>query len=673
MKKNTNITLILIFFCLPFLLGCGGGAGGGSAASLGGMVVDSNYDALSGVTVVAGSKIATSQSDGTYNIPAISNGLVVISYTAPGYTTSYRKVTVSGSSLQVPLVILTPLDGKSTPIKPAGGIASNTNGSVKITIPSNTLDASGVLVSLTRVETYAAPYPPPTGSMFIAVIVYISPPDVDLDSNRGVLSIPNITGLADGTMVPFYHFNVDDCEWKPLPWDGMASIGVPSGSITAEVEAFGWTAAIVQYLPNKGSITGVIRDAFHGTPITNAFVWRSAFSTVTDSFGTYTLLNVPTGEATVEAIAPGYTRNFANVVVPVNGTINADINLTPVQTGTVVGNIFNQDTSDPISGARVVIQPSGLQTMTDQNGNYTLYNVPPPVSVDIYAYANGYLSNTVHDTLSIGNTITDNIGLVPAGAVHPWTDDFETNKGWMVLTYEASCVWQWIANPQSLSDSLAPIYVTLPGGVKTLPSPNSPTHCYWFGTTVEGTSPEGCYVGIQDPMDSAESGGTTLFSLNKVSGMLVSPPIDITAFAYANLSFWTWWELESWNIASGYDKMMVEVGTDPYGSSDWHEVGILNPTKDPDQSQKQFYLPYSSGGFNKPGAWVKHTFDLTPYVGKRIKIRFTFDSGDNKYNGFRGWFIDDVSVNPEQVSGLGISGSAVGKRPDRGKIKRLPR
>lgn len=671
MKLRLKIFFVVVcLLSLPFVAGCGGiGGGGGGAASLNGMVVDSRYKPLSGVTVVAGSKMTTSLSDGTYNIPAISNGPYVIIYTEPGYTTSYRKITVSGSTVHVPLVILTPLDGKSTLIDSSGGIVSNTDASVKITIPANTLEGS-IPVSLTRVETFAAPYPPPADWMFIAVIVFISPDSVDLDSNKGILSIPNITGLSSGTIVPFYHFSVDDCDWELLPDSGIATIGVPSGSITAEISAFGWTAAIVQYAPNAGNITGTIRDPY-GDPIPNAYVWRSAFSTVADSFGTYLLSNVPTGEATVEAIASGYLRNFISVNVPVGGTVNdADITLTPVSTGTIMGNIFEEGTSDGVPGARVVAQPSGMQTTADDNGNYTLYNVRIG-AIDVYAYANGFIGN--HSSGSLPpDGLTMNIGLTRTQEAQEWFDNFETSKGWVTVTDEARCVWRRKQNPQSLADSLSPVYVTLQGSWN-LPSSYSGSYCYWFGTTVEGTSPEGCYVGVQDPLDSAESGGTTLFSLNYVRGSVVSPMIDITSFAYGTLSFWTWWELESMNIATGYDMMCVEVGEEPYNTSDWHVVGILNPTQDPDQSQKRSYLPYSSGGFNQPGAWVRHTFDITSYVGNRIKIRFRFDSVDNKYNGFRGWLIDDVKVSPSQIGGFSVSEASVDKRPDKGKSRRLSR
>ena len=47
----------------------------------------------------------------------------------------------------------------------------------------------------------------------------------------------------------------------------------------------------------------------------------------------------------------------------------------------------------------------------------------------------------------------------------------------------------------------------------------------------------------------------------------------------------------------------------------------------------------------KTEAWQNRgPFDLTPYVGNYIQIRFRFDSLDSQFNDFEGWYIDDVWV-----------------------------
>jgi hypothetical protein len=68
---------------------------------------------------------------------------------------------------------------------------------------------------------------------------------------------------------------------------------------------------------------------------------------------------------------------------------------------------------------------------------------------------------------------------------------------------------------------------------------------------------------------------------------------------------------------------------------------VLNPLNDVDGES---WKPYSSGGLAQPMVWINHIFDLTNYVGNTVHLGFYFDSGDDLYNGFRGWFIDNVSV-----------------------------
>lgn len=42
--------------------------------------------------------------------------------------------------------------------------------------------------------------------------------------------------------------------------------------------------------------------------------------------------------------------------------------------------------------------------------------------------------------------------------------------------------------------------------------------------------------------------------------------------------------------------------------------------------------------------WEKVSIDLTPYVGKTIYIRFSFDTEDEMFNDYQGWLIDDMRI-----------------------------
>ena len=57
--------------------------------------------------------------------------------------------------------------------------------------------------------------------------------------------------------------------------------------------------------------------------------------------------------------------------------------------------------------------------------------------------------------------------------------------------------------------------------------------------------------------------------------------------------------------------------------------------------------PVSQRGYHRGPVWCHYIFDLTPYVGDSIQLKFTFDTNDNLYNGGRGEFIDNLVIYAE--------------------------
>ena len=72
-----------------------------------------------------------------------------------------------------------------------------------------------------------------------------------------------------------------------------------------------------------------------------------------------------------------------------------------------------------------------------------------------------------------------------------------------------------------------------------------------------------------------------------------------------------------------------------------HALDFLNPAVDPYQSGD----PISSGGHNRDVVWHHLVYDITPYMSNsNAHIAFRFYTFDELYNGFKGWFIDNVYV-----------------------------
>ena len=123
----------------------------------------------------------------------------------------------------------------------------------------------------------------------------------------------------------------------------------------------------------------------------------------------------------------------------------------------------------------------------------------------------------------------------------------------------------------------------------------------------------------------------------------------MTSATNARLTFWSAWEIEGVDV-NAYDLMEVYVTTD--GGTTFDFIGRLNPLNDVDGES---WKPYSSGGLAQPMVWIDHIFDLSAYAGSAVQLDFWFNSGDPLYNGYRGWFIDNVSVTGDALAAPNIA------------------
>jgi Zn-dependent metalloprotease len=124
---------------------------------------------------------------------------------------------------------------------------------------------------------------------------------------------------------------------------------------------------------------------------------------------------------------------------------------------------------------------------------------------------------------------------------------------------------------------------------------------------------------------------------NVTTSVLVSPSIDLSAFAAAGLVFRHFLRSEQ-----DYDGGFVEVSS---GGGRWT---LLHP--DPDYPAHIAAAQGTQGYSGSTGGWVPAVFDLSSHLGQTdVRIRFTFAS-DEGITGL-GWYLDDVSVVERQVTG----------------------
>jgi len=647
-----------------FITGCGTGAGGGGggAANLSGTIYDIEFTPISNANVNSGTTTIQSLSNGVYKFNAISAGIKKINITATGFTPSYRQITVSGGqTVNAGPSFLSRLDGKITPVGISGGTAANTNGSIKMSFPAGVLSATKDIV-LTAVPMVAAPILAPSGQQFVSFIVYAKPEGITFSgSGSAELTIPNLTSIT-AEAVDFYSFDTVNFVWTFLATGENKVPSNPSNPITVFTPSMGWIAAIMKIKPGPGIIAGTVTNSSTHNIIAGANVWTNTANTVTDNFGQYVLTNIPPGSAKVFASALGYIAitepGLSVTVSQAPPDTPKDFTLDPQTQSDITGIIRQDDHITQIAGAKIVESARGEIAYSDAFGRYTLYNLPPGPT-DLSVFASGYISTT--ETVTVPYAQDKNFFLKSSGALHTYSFDFESGGIGTTENFGTTGFWHLQDSSEAKVDYFNSSHesgaitrkVLLLDPVGAPPGQIPPAHSgkfyFWFGQT-SPASVEGSYIGIHDSDDTFEGSGGR--SLLPVLGSLESRPLDLTGYSSGRMSFWTWWEIEGYKPATGYDVMQVFIAKGP-SYNNWTSLGFLNPTSDPVITSSG--EAYTSGGSHQPGIWVNHSFDLSPYIGGKIKIKFSFNTIDQFYNGFRGWFIDDIVVTNESFGVFSVN------------------
>ena len=136
----------------------------------------------------------------------------------------------------------------------------------------------------------------------------------------------------------------------------------------------------------------------------------------------------------------------------------------------------------------------------------------------------------------------------------------------------------------------------------------------WHQSTINSSSPaHSWWPGLEGQLN---------YNDGRINDALISPAIDLTGATGSVTLLFT----ESYVTELGWDYCMVDVSTD--GGSSWtHLRGA-----------------YGSAPSGNSGGWQITELDLSPYAGQSVRLRFYFDTGDDKFNEFPGWFVDDVVV-----------------------------
>ncbi len=233
---------------------------------------------------------------------------------------------------------------------------------------------------------------------------------------------------AKKTGVEGYVFDAETSE--PIPWatvtvnetgwtvrvnaSGYFKIPLDPGVYHLIFEAWAYETQVleVQVVAGNGTIAGFVFDEITGLPIEGAGVTveELGLTVYTNATGGFSV-SVPAGTYTVTAWKEGYYEESQSVSVAENETVIVVFTLLPVGNGTIVGYVFDAETSEPIPWATVWTD-TGIYNFTDETGFYML-NVPAGVYT-VFAWALGYNMENVSDVeVGVGETVWVNFSLSP--------------------------------------------------------------------------------------------------------------------------------------------------------------------------------------------------------------------------------------------------------------------
>jgi uncharacterized protein YjdB len=449
----------------------------------------------------------------------------------------------------------------------------------------------------------------------------------------------------------------------------VRGVGAGEAVITATSEGVRGAAGVV-VLGGPHRIFGVVRELLSQEPLQGVSVVlapaptpsrggvgaESTRQVFTDQNGRYRFDIATAGAYGLSVSAADFVGNAVEFIEifdrPEGDVARIDFALaTPAfdrPVGGFAGRVFD-DGGRPIAGAVVMLsggeQTNGVFRSTNSAGDGT-YTFPGVVLVaadgnpirefTLIAAAPGF-GTEERSRLQVesGTTLAGIDFVLRPGesVVEFFRDGFEGELAWT-----ASGFWNRTTG-EGIRNLALPTYVDLAPDDPSqgfLPAAPQGTRYMWYGQPETGN-----FMGEQDPFDEPGSGGT---SLDPNRGTLISPAFNIPGDAgRATLTFTTWFEIESVNPnLEGFDLMVVSVVDVDEGTV--VEVARLNPLIDPEGSSRAT-KPFTSGGYNRVPVFRPFSVDLDAFRERTIRLRFEFDTVDERYNGFRGWIIDDVVVS----------------------------
>lgn len=412
----------------------------------------------------------------------------------------------------------------------------------------------------------------------------------------------------------------------------------------------------IAFFPNRSTIEGIALDGISFEKLTGASIslrpapGGSATTTADDTVdddGRFRFDNVATGVYSINITLDGYERMEAgNIELNEKPTFVAMLPVKTslsINTGGISG-IVRDNNGNPVPNANVAVSAQDVSltngyfasAVTSEDGHFYIAAIPLDKTNEfrIRCAAQGFETKRItNQTILNSKMLVLELELTQETQYQVlFYEDFESNQH----NWQKTGFWR-IQQNEAIYNKAYPKYVKLPPNDTSkgkIPNAFKGTTMAWYGQPSTGN-----YIGEQSPYDWGLTGGT---SIQPNRGEMISPLINLSTAQSASVIFWSWFEIESMNPDGyGFDHMKIYIVVEETDTPVL--IGMLNPYIIPVLGDREA-IPYTSGGFYQAPVWRYEEFDLSAYTGSSVRLKFVFDTRDEKHNGFRGWFIDEIRV-----------------------------
>jgi hypothetical protein len=174
-----------------------------------------------------------------------------------------------------------------------------------------------------------------------------------------------------------FPFEFSNEGWQRFDWVYPESGINPDGTPTKPHYQYTVVAALAKPTDTTGAINGTLTVDQLGVRLEGVKVTGAGQEFTTDPMGNYFLADVEPGTYTVEFNKTGFTSVTRNVEVKAGENSVLDVPMKSKRKVALRGFVYSGDTSRPLAGVTVKLEPSGKSAKTDAIGQYLIEGCIP--------------------------------------------------------------------------------------------------------------------------------------------------------------------------------------------------------------------------------------------------------------------------------------------------------